>query len=108
MTLANSYQIISSILYARFISAYLRYTVTNNQKEDPAAAVSQSPHVTFASTSGYDIPILGGEAFQVAGIVSRSVLGTNDAFEYARSRCKMFKIQSSARSRTQSVRYSLE
>jgi len=44
-----------------------------------AAAVSQSPHVSFVSTSGYDIPIDGGEAFQAAGIVSRSVLGTSDA-----------------------------
>lgn len=44
-----------------------------------AAAVSQSPHVSFVSTSGYDIPIEGGEAFQAAGIVSRSVLGTSDA-----------------------------
>ncbi|CAJ2646798.1 monosaccharide-sensing protein 2-like [Trifolium pratense] len=45
---------------------------------DPsAAAVSQSPHVSFVSTSGYDLD--GGEAFQAAGIVSRSVLGTSDA-----------------------------
>lgn len=44
---------------------------------DPTT-VSQSPHVSFASTSGYDIPIDGGEAFQAAGIVSRSILGTND------------------------------
>ncbi|KAL5099694.1 hypothetical protein RYX36_004021 [Vicia faba] len=47
---------------------------------DPsAAAVSQSPHVSFVATSGYDIHIDGGEAFQAAGIVSRSVLGTSDA-----------------------------
>jgi hypothetical protein len=45
---------------------------------DPsAAAVSQSPHVSFVSTSGYDLD--GGEVFQAAGIVSRSVLGTSDA-----------------------------
>ncbi|XP_058777659.1 monosaccharide-sensing protein 3-like [Vicia villosa] len=47
---------------------------------DPsAAAVSQSPHVSFVGTSGYDMHIDGGEAFQAAGIVSRSVLGTSDA-----------------------------
>ncbi|CAK8540139.1 unnamed protein product [Lathyrus sativus] len=45
---------------------------------DPsAAAVSQAPHISFVSTSGYDMPIDGGEAFQAAGIVSRSVLGTS-------------------------------
>ncbi|GAU28097.1 hypothetical protein TSUD_223380 [Trifolium subterraneum] len=45
---------------------------------DPsAAAVSQSPRVSFVSTSGYDLD--GGDAFQAAGIVSRSVLGTSDA-----------------------------
>ncbi|XP_045793922.1 uncharacterized protein LOC123888795 isoform X3 [Trifolium pratense] len=45
--------------------------------------------------------------YKVAGIVSRSVLGTNDAFQYARSRCKRFKMESSARSRTQIVCYTL-
>ncbi|CAL5188284.1 unnamed protein product [Lathyrus oleraceus] len=49
---------------------------------DPsAAAVSQSSHASFVSTSGYDIHTDGGEAFQAAGIVSRSVLGTSDALQ---------------------------
>ncbi|KAI5438494.1 monosaccharide-sensing protein 2 [Lathyrus oleraceus] len=47
---------------------------------DPStAAVSQAPHISFVSTSGYDMPIDGGEAFQAAGIVSQSVLGTSYA-----------------------------
>ncbi|XP_061346075.1 monosaccharide-sensing protein 3-like isoform X2 [Gastrolobium bilobum] len=44
---------------------------------DPAA-ISHSQHVSFVSTSGYDIPIDDGEAFQAAALVSRSVLGTSD------------------------------
>ncbi|XP_020226018.1 monosaccharide-sensing protein 2 [Cajanus cajan] len=44
---------------------------------DPAA-VSHSQHVSFVSTSGYDIPIDGGEAFQAAALVSQSVIGTHD------------------------------
>lgn len=44
---------------------------------DPAA-VPPSQHVSFVSTSGYDIPIDGGEAFQAAALVSHSVLGTQD------------------------------
>ncbi|CAK8540138.1 unnamed protein product [Lathyrus sativus] len=50
---------------------------------DPSAAasVAQSSHVSFVSTSGYDIHVDGGEAFQAAGIVSRSVLGTSDALQ---------------------------
>ncbi|BAT99856.1 Monosaccharide-sensing protein [Vigna angularis] len=42
-------------------------------------AVSHSQHVSsFVSTSGYDIPIDGGEAYQAAALVSQSVLGTHD------------------------------
>ncbi|XP_027359888.1 monosaccharide-sensing protein 2-like [Abrus precatorius] len=44
---------------------------------DPAT-MSQSQHVSFVSTSGYDIPIDGGEAYQAAALVSQSVLGTQD------------------------------
>ncbi|KAJ1403830.1 Sugar/inositol transporter [Sesbania bispinosa] len=44
---------------------------------DPAA-MSHSQHVSFVSTSGYDIPIDGGEAYQAAALVSQSVLGTHD------------------------------
>lgn len=45
---------------------------------DPSA-VSHSQHLSFVSTSGYDIPIDGGEAYQAAALVSHSVLGTSDA-----------------------------
>ncbi|KAL5099692.1 hypothetical protein RYX36_004019 [Vicia faba] len=56
---------------------------------DPsAAAVSQSPHVSVVATSGYDIHIDGGEAFQAAGIVSRSVLGTSDALSIPEATAK--------------------
>ncbi|RDY08907.1 Monosaccharide-sensing protein 3 [Mucuna pruriens] len=44
---------------------------------DPAA-VSHSQHLSFVSTSGYDIPIDGGEAYPAAALVSQSVLGTHD------------------------------
>ena len=44
---------------------------------DPAA-VSQSQHVSFVSTSGYDIPVDGAETYQAAALVSQSVLDTHD------------------------------
>jgi hypothetical protein len=45
---------------------------------NPAATLSQSPHVLFVSTSSNDISIVSSKAFQAAGIVIRSVLRTND------------------------------
>jgi hypothetical protein len=45
---------------------------------NPAATLSQSPHVSFVSTSCNDISIVSSKAFQAAGIVIRSVLRTND------------------------------
>ncbi|AES97066.1 monosaccharide-sensing protein 2 [Medicago truncatula] len=48
---------------------------------DPsAAAVSQSPHISVVSTSGNDIDMAmdSGEAFQAAGIVSRSALSMSE------------------------------
>lgn len=44
---------------------------------DPAA-VSQTHQASFVSTSGYDIPVDGGEAYQAAALVSHSVLGTQE------------------------------
>ncbi|KAK7406950.1 hypothetical protein VNO78_08586 [Psophocarpus tetragonolobus] len=42
------------------------------------AAVSHDHNVSFVSTSGYDIPIEGGEVYQASALVSQSVLGTHD------------------------------
>ncbi|OIV94380.1 hypothetical protein TanjilG_25442 [Lupinus angustifolius] len=46
---------------------------------DPAA-VSQAQQASFLSTSGYDMPVDGGEAYQASALVSHSVLGTHDMF----------------------------
>ncbi|KAE9606938.1 hypothetical protein Lal_00025850 [Lupinus albus] len=44
---------------------------------DPAA-VSQAHQASFVSTSGYDMTVDGGEAYQASALVSHSVIGTHD------------------------------
>ncbi|CAL0331656.1 unnamed protein product [Lupinus luteus] len=57
---------------------------------DPAA-VSQAHQASFVSTSGYDMPIDGGEVYQASALVSHSVLGTHDMLSMPEAAAKVSK-----------------